>query len=88
MLSETRGKYVCCLCDGNYSSNHAIGVDCDSCPKHIWDCCERYALELTMKNLHRCCGHNSHFEKIKYVGQLKQYGQKSKKLRNKHGNIW
>lgn len=70
------GKYICVLCDGNYANNHAIGVDCDSNPKLIWDCCEDFSLELTRQNLDRFCGQDTHCYKIQNIAELKKYQNK------------
>ena len=74
MCNNTRGKYVCVICDGNYSSNHDVGIDCDIHPKLIWDCCEDTALALSARNMHRCVGPGEHFEKIQYIGKIQPYG--------------
>ena len=74
MNAKSTGKYVCLLCDGNYSTTHEIGVDCDVYPKLIWDCCEDSALELSEANLDRCCGPGTYLKSISFMGELKRYG--------------
>ena len=73
MKSEVKGKYVCVLLDNNECTNHAIGINCDSKPKLIWDCCESQAMFLNMKNLGRCVGEKSTFVRIKFIAKLKKY---------------
>lgn len=74
MKADVKGKYVCVLLDSNYSTNHAVGIDCDSEPKMIWDCCESQALNLCVSHLNRCVGSDESFVRISYIGELVQYG--------------
>ena len=72
MNEKSTGKFVCILCDGNFSSTYAIGVDCDSNPKLIWDCCENTALELSSANLDRCCGQGTCLTSIACMVQVRK----------------
>ena len=72
LFHATVGKYVCVLQDNNYAQNHVIGIDCESCPKLIWDCAETNALRFTQENLNRCAGHGLVCIAIKCIGELKR----------------
>ena len=50
------GKYVCALTDMNYSSNHAVGIDCDYNLKNISDCCKETSLYLIHDNMNKFVG--------------------------------
>ena len=66
---ETKGQYICQLKTSVGTSRHVVGIDCNK--KVIFDCCERYALKLSLKNLHYCCGENfAKLDKIVYCYQL------------------
>ena len=71
MNPTTKGQYVCLLKDNNCVLSHTVGVNCDSKPKMIWDCCEHMALELTRSNLDRCVGEHETFSSIETMGYIK-----------------
>ena len=54
---DTKGQYLCQLQTSNSTKRYVIGVYCNK--KLIFDSCEKYALDLTRKNLDYCCGENS-----------------------------
>ena len=54
-------------------SVHAIGIDCDSKPKMIWDCCEPRTMTLNRNNLDICVGENVSFKSMKVIGILSKY---------------
>lgn len=70
MDKNTTGMYVCMLNDQQFTSSHAIAVDCNNHPTLILDCCETSALELTKKNLDKCCGRECIFQHISHIGQI------------------
>ena len=59
------------ICDfPNYYESHAIGVDCNSNTKLIWDYYEQSTVEYCEESLTRCCGTNSRFLLISHLGEL------------------
>ena len=75
---STEGMYICQLLMTDNYQGHVIGIDCDR--NLILDGCERYALTLSMKNIHYCCGSRTRsVKRILYCYQLvKQEHQKKK----------
>lgn len=73
MSTTAIGMYICLLSDQQLGGTHAIGIDCRSEKKIIWDCCESCALELSRENLDKCCGDHNVFANMRSISELKFY---------------
>ena len=66
---NTYGIYVCQLITRTGEDTHVIGIDTTN--NKIYDCLERYVLDLTMDNLDHCCGpYQGGLSKIKRCYQI------------------
>ena len=73
-LMSATGLFVCMIIAyPSYLESHAIGVDCNSNQKHIYDCEERRVLEYTVDNLDVCSGPTSKFYSIAHIGEIIDY---------------
>ena len=54
------GLIVAMLIDNNGTSTHTVGINLDK--GLIYDCKEKYVMELSIDNLSVCCGQNMIFE--------------------------
>ena len=81
---KTSGKYIAILSSSNLGNNHAIGIDCDSYPKMIWDSYEQYSLPLSRDNLSRCCGKDEVFLKIEMMAEIFRTNKKRNKKRKRN----
>ena len=77
---NTTGKYIVILTDTYLGNQHAIGIDCDSYPKMIWDSYEEFSLPLSTDNLSRCCGRNEIFFNIRMMAEIFCTYKKEKEL--------
>ena len=62
------GLIVATLVDNSGNSTHAVGINLDT--RMIYDCQEKYVLNLTKDNLSVCCGLNKVFVQFCKVGEL------------------
>ena len=83
LISDSSDRmYICILSDQQLARGHAVGIDCRSKPKLIWDCCENQALPLSQENLGICCGVENLFHKISIIAELQTYGNVPRKCWN------
>ena len=87
-LLTNYGLYVCIISTYPcYTQSHAIGVQCDTESRLIWDGVERRAMEYTIQNLHLCCPQlkvcptEEQFIKISFIGQIIRIGNIRRKRR-------
>ncbi len=81
---DTKGKYVVILTYTNLGNQHAIGIECDSRPKMIWDSYEEYSLPLSPDNLSHCCGKNEIFWNIFLMAKIFCTNKKGKEIDSDH----
>ena len=74
---KTTGLFVAIISSKDGNKSHTVGIDAST--KSIYDCMEKYVLQLNEENMSICCGPNQVFNKIEYVGELKMKRQKKRK---------
>ena len=74
---KTTGLFVAIISSKDGNKSHTVGIDAST--KSIYDCMEKYVLQLNEDNMSICCGPNQVFHKIAYVGELKMKQQKKRK---------
>ena len=77
MNEKTTGLFVAVISSKDGNKSHTVGIDAST--KSIYDCMEKYVLQLNEENMSICCGPNQVFNKIEYVGELKMKRQKKRK---------
>ena len=65
---KKNGLITAMLVDKNGNSTHAVGINLDK--GLIYDCKEKYVMELSIDNLSVYCGQNMTFECVSKVGEL------------------
>ena len=77
MNEKTTGLFVAVISSQDGNKSHTVGIDAST--KSIYDCMEKYVLQLNEDNMSICCGPNQVFDKIAYVCELKMKQQKKRK---------
>ena len=66
---KARGLIVAMLLDKNGGRSHTVGINLKL--KLIYDCQEKFVLELSRDNISLCCGPLTIFDKFSVVAKLK-----------------